>query len=278
MDMKKQKNATSHLPYLKARRLRLQKTLAETYEIGDILGEGGFGRVFKAVHRINKKEVAIKVIKKDKVNNPATIITEIEALKMLDHPNMVKLYEYFESKKKIYLVMELLDGEELYERMVKQETFKESDAKKIFKEILDCINFIHKHNISHRDIKPENFMFVSKESNNLKLLDFGLASSAIITEQVGVSDVRRFRTMQSVVGTTWYMAPEVFNQRYNEKCDIWSAGVILYILLCGYPPFFGDSKEEIISEIKKSDLQFDDEAWENVSDLGKDMIKSMLSK
>lgn len=159
----------------------------------------------------------------------------------LDHPNLVKLIEKFEDSKKMYLVQEYLSGEQLFERLKNKEFLDEEYSRKIFQQILEAINYIHKHNVSHRDIKPENFVFVDNTSDNVKLIDFGLAMHF----KIRPSDNKIMNRMQTRVGTAWYTAPEVFKRQYTEKCDIWSAGVMLYVMLSGYPPFFGESETAI---------------------------------
>jgi calcium-dependent protein kinase len=220
--------------------------LSDLYDFGEILGSGSYGEVFKCKNRETKKEVAIKLIKKKSISNYKNIDEEILALTLVDHPNLIKLYEHYQTKKKVILVTELLEGEELYQRLMKSETFTEEIATTIFKQVLESINYIHNHNITHRDIKPENFIFESKDPTNfnLKLIDFGLSSSCGMENSESNQQVP-IRSMRTVVGTTWYMAPEVFDAKYNQLCDIWSAGVILYIILCGFPPFYGDNKVDI---------------------------------
>ena len=180
--------------------------------------------MYRAVHRETGKERAIKLIYKNKFESSKQIVTEIEALIKLDHPNLIKLMEYYETTNKIFLVQELLQGEELYDRIRSSEYFDEAYARSLFYQILDAINFIHKHSISHRDIKAENFVFESPTSDNLKLIDFGLSSHFIPQQEKYAKTNKNFVSMNSVVGTVWYIAPEVFKHSYTEKCDIWSAG------------------------------------------------------
>mmetsp|Transcript_13673 Transcript_13673/g.13393 ORF Transcript_13673/g.13393 Transcript_13673/m.13393 type:complete len:153 (+) Transcript_13673:563-1021(+) len=132
--------------------------------------------------------------------------------------------------------------------------------------------------ISHRDIKPENFIFENKDSESLKLIDFGLSSSIYIPRNEPKQQGKDFLNMKTIVGTVWYMAPEIYSKQYTEKCDVWSAGVMLYIMLCGYPPFFGESKNEIKDQVLKGKLEFDEESWSEISDQVKNLISMMLSK
>lgn len=129
----------------------------------------------------------------------------------------------------------------------------EALARIYFKQIMTAISYIHEHRVSHRDIKPENFVFESTESTNLKLIDFGLSSHFVTDSE----NHKQFFSMRTGVGTIWYMAPEIFQRSYSEKCDIWSAGVILYIMLASFPPFFGENKNEIKSEIMAQKVSFE---------------------
>ena len=160
---------------------------------------------------------------------------------MKDHPNVIKLYEYFEDDKNVYLVTELCEGGELFDRIVKNEYFNEALAAKTFKMILMALNYCHSQNIVHRDLKPENFLYsTNEESSDLKIIDFGL--SKILAKG-------KLQRMKSRAGTPYYISPEVLTGNYDVSCDMWSAGCILYILLCGYPPFYGDHNQEILSMV-----------------------------
>lgn len=144
---------------------------------------------------------------------------------------------------------------------------------------MEAINCIHKQGISHRDIKPENFIFEDNDSDNLKIIDFGLSSSIFIPRNDQPKQQGKdFLNMKTIVGTVWYMAPEIYSKQYTEKCDIWSAGVMLYIMLCGYPPFFGENKNEIKKMVLEGNLEFEDEGWKEISNDVKDLISKMLSK
>jgi calcium-dependent protein kinase len=197
-------------------------------------------------------------------------------LQKIDHPNVLKLYEYFEDSQNFYLVTELCLGGELYEKIVENEFFTEHQAACIFKQILISVCHLHKHNICHRDLKPENFMIVSKTDDLLnaqvKTIDFGL--SEICCSQ----DSGKVEKMKTKVGTPYYMSPDVLSGSYSLSCDIWSAGCILYIMLCGYPPFNGGSDNEIYKNIKKGDLRFDEDEWSEISKDAKDLIKKIITK
>ena len=185
---------------------------------------------------------------------------EITILQMLDHPNVLKLYEYFEDDKNVYLVTEICRGGELFDRIIEQEFFSEKVAAKIFKQILQSLNYCHNQGIAHRDLKPENFLFeTNEESSDLKIIDFGLSKiiksqgafnkeglSAGKADKEGGGRKKELDRMNTRAGTPNYISPEVLAGNYGVECDLWSAGCILYILLCGYPPFYGDDDQEIL--------------------------------
>jgi len=175
---------------------------------------------------------------------------EINLMIQMDHPNVIKLYEVFEDKRYIYLIMEECSGGELfdriYERIEKEKLFTEREAAKIFKQLMNAICHCHSNNICHRDLKPENLLFLNKTDDDLKVIDFGL--SRIFGE--------KDHTMKTKVGTAYYVSPEILLGEYDEKCDIWSCGVILYILLCGIPPFNGKSDNDIYRQISKKKFSY----------------------
>ncbi len=183
---------------------------------------------------------------------------------------MIKLYEYFECKTNVYLVTELCSGGELFDRIVAEEFFTEPMAARTFKQILMALNYCHSENIVHRDLKPENFLFQSKDaSSDLKIIDFGLSK---------IMDSGRLQRMKTRAGTPYYISPEVLMGNYDVSCDMWSAGCMLYILLCGYPPFYGDDNKEILEMVQKGDFDFDGEEWDEVSAEAKDLIKKLICK
>eukprot|EP00349_Pseudokeronopsis_sp_Brazil_P000229 CAMPEP_0202959636 /NCGR_PEP_ID=MMETSP1396-20130829/3816_1 /ASSEMBLY_ACC=CAM_ASM_000872 /TAXON_ID= /ORGANISM="Pseudokeronopsis sp., Strain Brazil" /LENGTH=411 /DNA_ID=CAMNT_0049678309 /DNA_START=310 /DNA_END=1551 /DNA_ORIENTATION=- len=204
-------------------------------------------------------------------------LREIEILKSTDHPNVAKLIDYYESDKYLFLVLELLTGQQLYKKLVDKESFDEMYAAEVIPVDLEAINYLHTRNISHRDIKPENFVFENKDSDVLKLIDFGLSSTFERTYTgAHLGGTKGLVRMHTTVGTYWYMAPEVLMKQYTEKCDIWSAGVILYIMLCGYPPFYGEDIQKLKQKILKGKLKFNDEVWDQISREAKDLISKML--
>ena len=204
----------------------------------------------------------------------------------MDHPNILKLYEFFEDDKNMYLITEICKGGELFDRIIEEEFFSEKVAANIFKQMLQPINYCHKRGIAHRDLKPENFLFDTKDPNSdLKVIDFGLskivrannAMDPVLSggKEAGKKDLDRMNTR---AGTPNYISPEVLAGNYGVECDMWSAGCILYILLCGYPPFYGDDDMEILQMVQKGKFDFDGEEWDDISKEAKDLIKKLICK
>ena len=187
----------------------------------------------------------------------------------LDHPNIIKLQEVFEDETEIHLVMDLCTGGELFDHRSRGH-FSEADAKGIMKTILGALEYCHEQHVCHRDLKPENFLFTSSEEDStMKIIDFGLSKN------YGDDD---HSTMRTRVGTPYYIAPEVLERKYDKAVDLWSAGVIMYIVLCGYPPFWGSTDKEIFGRIRSMVVDFPVEEWTGVSDEAKDLIRLLLSK
>jgi len=238
------------------------------------IGEGGFGAVFKGYEKETGALRAIKKIPLEKIINYQSIINEVTALKNLDHPNIIKLYEVYEDNDCIYLVQEFCEGGELFDYIADRDHLSEKDAANIFKQIMQAIIYWHKNRICHRDLKPDNFMFASKkEGSAVKLIDFGLSRSFYKFQMTGEGKCLR---MQTKVGTAHYMAPEILKQDYSYACDTWSAGVILYIMLWGYPPFIGKDEEEVFRANLEGNYDFNDKVWDEVSDEAKDLISKIL--
>ena len=236
------------------------------------LGKGSYGIVRKGKHKITNQIRAIKTIMKSLIEDKEKFKLEIDILSSMDHPNIVKLFEWYEDEQNYYLVMEICQGGDLFIRIKQLGFFQEEDAKIIFNQIIKSIRYCHERKIVHRDLKPENFVFVSNDKNSpVKLIDFGLSKMYQNTK------TGELVPLKTKAGSPYYIAPEVLTGNYNVICDIWSCGVILYIMLCGYPPFFGDTDNEVIDAVKKGDFMFEDEDWENVSQQGKELIKRMLT-
>lgn len=246
----------------------------DNYSIIKQLGSGGYGKVYQAKNKKTGEVRACKHLTKMNIKNMEKFKREIEILMNTDHPNIIKLYEVFESARSFYLVMEQCEGGEVFDRITehiqKKEMYSEKDAAMMFLQMMSSIEYCHNNGICHRDLKPENLLYLYKgeEKNNpIKVIDFGL--SQIIPEE-------KSSKMSSRVGTAYYIAPEVLIGSYSEKCDIWSAGVILYIFLSGVPPFNGANDNIIYSKIRDMKYSFPSSKWGNISKEAMDLIGHML--
>eukprot|EP01130_Rhizamoeba_saxonica_P017165 TRINITY_DN8202_c0_g1_i1.p1 TRINITY_DN8202_c0_g1~~TRINITY_DN8202_c0_g1_i1.p1 ORF type:complete len:416 (-),score=97.85 TRINITY_DN8202_c0_g1_i1:48-1295(-) len=235
-----------------------KKQVSTDYDILQKLGVGAFGFVKKGKSKENGEMVAIKSISKTNVQ-PGPLIQEVELLKLVQgFDGIVRLIELYETKHRVNIVMELISGGELFDRIVQLEYYKESDAAYLAKQMIDAVAYCHSKNVVHRDLKPENLMFVDNNSNVLKLIDFGV--SAVIYNNEPLRDR---------VGTITYMAPEIIRgEPYGKPSDIYSIGVIIYILLAGYPPF---DPENGITE-----LEYPVDDWKEVSPVAIELITRML--
>jgi calcium-dependent protein kinase len=232
------------------------------------LGHGHYGVVRLGTHKTSKAKFAIKTIRKAKVSRLEALKREIDILQQCDHPNIIKLVEVHEDEKFIHLVQELCTGGELFDRIIAAGHYTEHDAKKLMFKLLGAVNHCHAKDIVHRDLKPENFIFTTKAKDaEVMVIDFGLSCAV---------DIKHHMHMHTRVGTPYYIAPEVLKKDYTAACDIWSLGVILYILLCGYPPFYGDTDPEIFARVKRGTFDFPVEEWGRVSTQAKQLIQSML--
>jgi calcium-dependent protein kinase len=244
------------------------------YEFGPEMGKGAYGIVYRCVEKETSQVRAIKKINKENIKNEQRFFNELTALKTLDHPHIIKLFEVFEDEENVYLVQEFCSGGELFDQLAEQDHFDETFAAVIFEQILKALWYCHNNKICHRDLKPENFMFSNKEENaTLKLIDFGLSRSFFDMTSTGERALLR---METKAGTAFFMAPEVIQGNYSNSCDMWSIGCILYLMLSGYPPFDGESQEEIFESILEGKFDFDDEEWDGVSDEAKDLISQLL--
>jgi len=238
------------------------------------LGHGHYGVVRKCMDRETNQWYAVKSIRKAKVKKIEVLKREIEILKEVKHPNIIELVDVFEDAKYLHLVTELCTGGELFDRIIAKSSspeghYSEHDAASIIKAILDAIAYCHSKEIVHRDLKPENFLFLTEsEESPIKIIDFGLSRHKDANDAV----------MKTKVGTPYYVAPEVLRREYTEACDIWSIGVITYILLCGYPPFYGDSDAEIFNSVRIGQFDFPSPEWDDISDSAKAFVTFLLQQ
>jgi calcium-dependent protein kinase len=254
--------------------------ITQYYEIIKKIGEGGYGKIYKVKNKESGDIRAMKQILKSKIPDIEKFQNEIKILSMVDHPNIVRLFEVIEDDKYFNLFQELCTGGELLSKV--QKPLKEKEIAKIFKQIMSAIAYCHEKGIVHRDMKLENILFSTEsEDSPIKIIDFGL--SVLLgkkdVKENEVTDLKKygFKRMTTKVGTIYYMSPEVIKGNYDEKCDIWACGVILYTLLAGYPPFNGQTDKDIYNMISKMSFDFEQPVWKGVSKYAKELIKKMLS-
>jgi len=245
------------------------EALTSKYEIGEELGRGAFSVVKVGTNRKTRDRVAVKIIDRNDVGKDyeKNLRMEMDILRRVDHPNIIALLEMIEAGNKLYFVMELVTGGELFDRIVEKGSYSEEDAKTLVRKIVSAIEYLHKQNIAHRDLKPENLLVKSIEDDTeVKIADFGL--SKIIDKD---------KMMQTACGTPGYVAPEVLNaEGYDKEVDMWSVGVITYILLCGFPPFYSESVPEVFEQIMKAEYDYPEEYWDEISAEAKDFIDHLL--
>ncbi|KAI3782554.1 hypothetical protein L2E82_12605 [Cichorium intybus] len=245
--------------------------IEQTYVLGKEMGRGEFGITYMCTNKSTGEVLACKSISKKKLRTRVDIEDvrrEVEIMKhMPPHQNIVSLKGTYEDDNAVHLVMELCEGGELFDRIVARGHYTERAAAGVIRTIVEVIQMCHKHGVMHRDLKPENFLYANKkETAALKVIDFGLS--------VIFKPGERFN---EIVGSPYYMAPEVLKRNYGPEIDVWSAGVILYILLCGVPPFWAETEQGVAQAIIKSVVNFKRDPWPVVSDNAKDLVKKMLN-
>ncbi|NXS58513.1 KCC1A kinase, partial [Brachypteracias leptosomus] len=240
------------------------------YDFREVLGTGAFSEVVLAEEKATRKLVAIKCITKKALEGKETSIeNEIAVLHKIKHPNIVALDDIYESGTHLYLIMQLVSGGELFDRIVEKGFYTERDASALIRQILDAVKYLHDMGIVHRDLKPENLLYYSlEEDSKIMISDFGLSKIE------GCGSV-----MSTACGTPGYVAPEVLAQKpYSKAVDCWSIGVIAYILLCGYPPFYDENDAKLFEQILRAEYEFDSPYWDDISDSAKDFIQHLMEK
>lgn len=244
------------------------KKLDDDYQIdsGMVLGSGCNGSVYMATNKTTKEKCAVKPFKIHGVSKKkkAEIAAECEIFLAMDHPHIGRLVDVYEGQEELCLVMECMSGGELFDRVAERRRFSERDAANAIRMMLLAVNYIHRHQVVHRDLKLENFLYESKDSDHLKLIDFGFSKIW-----------KKNTKMDLSCGTLAYVAPEVLDQSYTSQCDLWSLGVIVFILLVGYMPFSG-AEEKQVKSIQKGQYHWKPQKWGSISAHGQDFTKALL--
>ena len=241
------------------------------YKKLNFLGEGSFAAVYRVQNRITDSIRAMKIINKSSTCSEADdkeILNEINILRTLDHPNILKIFEFYSNKESYSIVTELCSGGELFQEIVDKGPFNEDYSAYVMFQILSAINYCHNMKIIHRDLKPENILIVDRDKHNyprIKICDFGTSKM-----------FEKGAVQKKLVGSSYYIAPEVLKKNYDEKCDIWSCGVILYILLSARPPFAGESDKEIMENVALGKYDLQASPFDKISKNCKDLIQKLL--
>ncbi|GBC02236.1 hypothetical protein RclHR1_04510008 [Rhizophagus clarus] len=234
------------------------------------IGVGSFAIVKECIDKKTGESYALKILTKKSIKGRENLLdTELDVLKKVDHPNIVKQKDIYESKEGVFIVTELASGGELFNQLLLKGSYTERDAANLVKQILEGVAYLHDQEVVHRDLKPENLLFKDKTENaKLMITDFGL--SKIMKDD---NDI-----LMTACGTPGYVAPEILLQTgHGKPVDIWSIGVITYILLCGYTPFWGEDQITLFENIKAGFYEYEEDYWSDISDLAKDLIDRMLT-
>ncbi|XP_037788437.1 calcium/calmodulin-dependent protein kinase type 1 isoform X1 [Penaeus vannamei] len=262
------KKETTKKPSKKEKEEGKMPSVEDKYNLKDLLGTGAFSQVRLAEVKDDPSHmVAIKIIDKKALKGKEdSLENEIKVLRRLQHPNIVQLMETYEDREHVYLIIELVTGGELFDRIVEKGSYTEKDASHLIRQVLEAVDYMHDQGVVHRDLKPENLLYYSQdEDSKIMISDFGLSKM----EDSGI--------MATACGTPGYVAPEVLAQKpYGKAVDVWSIGVIAYILLCGYPPFYDENDANLFAQILKGEFEFDSPYWDEISDSAKDFIRQLM--
>jgi len=246
-----------------------QSNFLTLYDLLDELGRGSFSVVYECRHKKTKKTFAVKVVDKKQIVDAKIqqrLEGEVSILQKVSHPNIVPLYEVYDTAEKIFMVMDLVDGGELFKKILQRGFYSEKEACEVVRGLLDAVRYLHERKIIHRDLKPENLLIRKGKDTQILLTDFGL--SRILGEESLAS---------TAVGTPYYVAPEIILARgYDTQVDLWSIGVITYFILAGFPPFMGESLPDIVDLILKCGYSFPSPYFDEVSSEAKDFIRRLL--
>ena len=242
------------------------------YKKLNFLGEGSFASVYRVQNRITDSIRAMKIINKSSnisAEADKEIFNEINILRTMDHPNILKIFEFYSNKDSYSIVTELCSGGELFQEIVDKGPFNENYSAYVMFQVFSAINYCHNMKIVHRDLKPENILIVDRDKNGyprIKICDFGTSKM-----------FEKGAIQRKLVGSSYYIAPEVLKHNYDEKCNIWSCGVILYILLSGRPPFAGENDKEIMDRVATGKYDLQASPFNKVSKHCIDLIQKLLT-
>ncbi|XP_069007890.1 calcium/calmodulin-dependent protein kinase IGa [Embiotoca jacksoni] len=241
--------------------------IKDVFDFKGKMGSGSFSEVFMVREKKTGNLFALKCLKKKYLAH-SNLENEINVLRRIKHENVVGLEDFYETRTHYYLVMQLVSGGELFDRILDKGVYTEKDASKVIQQVLEAVSYLHENSIVHRDLKPENLLYYNSDENaKIMVSDFGLSK----TLEHGV--------MSTACGTPGYVAPEVLAERpYSKTVDCWSIGVITYILLCGYPPFFEENETRLFSKIMRAEYTFHTPYWDDISDSAKDFIRNLMQK
>ncbi|THG19010.1 hypothetical protein TEA_008748 [Camellia sinensis var. sinensis] len=246
--------------------------ITQLYDLHKELGRGQFGVTYLCTEKATGLKYACKFISRRKLVTQKDIEDVRREINIQQHlsgqPNIVEFKGAYEDPKNLYLVMELCSGGELFDRITTKGSYSEKEAARVCRQIVNVVHACHFMGVMHRDLKPENFLLVSRDEDApLKAIDFGL--SVFIEEG---------KVYMDIVGSAYYVAPEVLKRKYGKEIDVWSAGVILYILLSGVPPFWHETEKGIFDEILQGQLDLEKPPWPSISSGAKDLIRKMLTR
>jgi len=242
----------------------------EVYKLGKQLGEGAFSVVKEGTIRSTHESFAIKIVTKAKLSkeDEVALKDEIDVLQDMEHKHIIRLYDVFEETQHYFLVTEKMMGGELFDRIVQKSYYNEKEARDTCEIIFSAIHYCHQMKVAHRDLKPENLLLTSEnDDSDIKIADFGFAKR-----------VTAPRSLTTQCGTPGYVAAEILEGKpYDTQADMWSIGVIVYILLGGYPPFIESNQRTLFRKIRKGQYEFHEEYWGQVSEDAKDLIRNLLT-
>eukprot|EP01084_Bolivina_argentea_P251104 421006_1 len=255
-----------------------RKKFEDTYILGEEIGYGSFAKVFKCSRESDGEEFAVKIIQCKFLTEKdlCGLHTEIEILHKLSHKNTVKLINAFSDRKTVLMVLELCESKDLLDEIIsiKETRLSERRSAEIIYQLSDVVQYLHQHGIIHRDIKPENILFGI--DGRIKLTDFGLAYC--VDAEISCIDTYNSILMKTCCGTPHYVAPEVIEkgEYYNCMCDLWSMGVVLYVMLVGFQPFSSKTLAKLYSSITMGEYNFKSRRWNNVSSEAKDLVTHLM--